>query len=299
LIEEDWDELEEKHARQKNRRVNADPKMTSLEAIYHMIFSFEGAIDIVSIVPFYVLLAGSTGSSTSFIRVCRIFRVFKIIKSYGGILRVFRRTFIESTDALVVMAMIILVTQILFACILFAFESGTYTVNADYPDGAWLRKISGTNDYVVSPYDSIPTGMYWAIVTLTTVGYGDLYPVTEPGRVVASFAAVCGIFCIALPVTVIGSNFSKEFEAFQVRTKQNKMAKRKLKITQAREKLRDLESLRVLDGKTPVTENDYTFNDDGEIQLTDQQKKDIQVAFNIFDIDGSRKFLLVLLFVTT
>jgi voltage-gated potassium channel Kch len=290
LVDLDWDELEEKKARQKNRRVNADPKMTPLESMYYLVFSFEGAIDLVSIIPFYVLLAtGNNGSSTSFVRVCRIFRIFKVIKSYGGIITVFKRTFVESTDALIVMATIILVTQILFACILFAFEAGTYTIDADHQEGAWLRKVAGTGEYSASPFDSIPTGMYWAIVTLTTVGYGDLTPVTVAGRIIASLAAVCGIFCIALPVTVIGSNFSKEFEAYQVRQKQYKIAKRKVKITIAREKLSQLQSLRVLQGDTVATDNDFTRDDDGEVQLTDQQKKDIQEAFNIFDVDGSCK----------
>jgi voltage-gated potassium channel Kch len=291
LIDNDWDDTEERSARKKNRRVNDDPKMTPSEAIAGMVFSFEGAIDIVSVVPFYVLLltSGDHSSSTSFIRVCRIFRIFKVIKSYGGIITVFKRTFTSSTDALVVMALIVFVAQILFACILFAFESGTYTINADYPSGAWLREVAGTSDYSVSPFDSIPTGMYWAIITLTTVGYGDLAPVTSAGRGIAATAAVFGIICIALPVTVIGSNFSSELEAYQERQWKHRRARRKMKVHFVRHKLMELASLKIMFAGERAKVGDYCFNDDGEVQLTDQQKKDLQETFKLFDVDGSRK----------
>ncbi len=173
LIDMDWDIQEEHLAIKQNRPTEFEPKMSKWGIYYNFICSFEGAIDLVSVIPFYVLLFTEvSGASTSFVRVCRVFRIFKVIKSYGGIITVFKKTFAQSMDALVIMAMIILVSQILFACIIFTIESGTYTVNADYPDGAYLRTLYGTGISSPSPYDSIPTAMYWAIITLTTVGYG-------------------------------------------------------------------------------------------------------------------------------
>merc|ERR1712025_113225 len=58
-------------------------------------------------------------------------------------------------------------------------------------------------------FDSLPAAFYWAVTTLTTVGYGDLEPVTSCGQFVACFAMVSGILVIAMPVTVLSNNFSE------------------------------------------------------------------------------------------
>ena len=63
------------------------------------------------------------------------------------------------------------------------------------------------------PYRSIPASFWWAIVTMTTVGYGDGYPMTAEGRTLAVFAMISGILIIAMPITVIGDNFSKAYDS--------------------------------------------------------------------------------------
>jgi hypothetical protein len=65
-----------------------------------------------------------------------------------------------------------------------------------------------------SPFNSIPASFYWAAVTMTTVGYGDLYPTTTAGQFVASLTMMVGILILALPITVIGTYFAAEYEEY-------------------------------------------------------------------------------------
>lgn len=66
-----------------------------------------------------------------------------------------------------------------------------------------------------NPYDSIPTTFWWCLVTMTTVGYGDNVPVTAVGRFVAVITMLCGIIILALPITVIGTNFARVLRQIQ------------------------------------------------------------------------------------
>ncbi len=92
---------------------------------------------------------------------------------------------------------------------------------ASYPSEAWFScpysyKKSGECEtvYEQSPYDSIPTGFWWCLVTMTTVGYGDVVPTQPLGKILAAIVMIFGILVIALPITVIGSNFSSIYAKF-------------------------------------------------------------------------------------
>jgi voltage-gated potassium channel len=61
-------------------------------------------------------------------------------------------------------------------------------------------------------FSSIPASMWWAVVTLTTVGYGDIYPVTTLGKILGSIVAVLGIGMFALPAGILGSGFVEELQ---------------------------------------------------------------------------------------
>jgi len=61
-------------------------------------------------------------------------------------------------------------------------------------------------------FSSIPAAMWWAIATITTVGYGDMYPITGMGRVLGSVSAIAGIAMFALPTAILGAGFVEEFE---------------------------------------------------------------------------------------
>jgi len=68
-------------------------------------------------------------------------------------------------------------------------------------------------------FDSIPSSLWWAIVTMTTVGYGDMYPITGWGRFVGCVAVFCGILCVALPIPFISNAFECEYKKVQIQSK--------------------------------------------------------------------------------
>lgn len=79
-----------------------------------------------------------------------------------------------------------------------------------------IRLCSQENPH--NDFDSIPQGLWWALVTMTTVGYGDMTPKTFPGMFIGGLCAIAGVLAIALPVPVIVSNFSMFYSHTQVRT---------------------------------------------------------------------------------
>ena len=75
--------------------------------------------------------------------------------------------------------------------------------------GYWLTKATG--DWERSPFQDIPSACYFALVTMTTVGYGDVAPKSAIGQAFASMFCVFGVVIIALPISVISANFKKNF----------------------------------------------------------------------------------------
>lgn len=173
-------------------------------------------VDLVAIVPFYVeLLAGSSSVGSSavlrVVRLVRVFRVFKLTR-YLSWVRTFTSAMAKSAQPLGMLLFVMLIGVIVFSSAIYYAERGTL----DPASGRMLRK-----DGRPSPYSSIVQSSWWAIITMTTVGYGDDVPVTTAGKLIAAVTSLTGVLVLAIPITVISTNFSEEY---------NKLRKQKQRV---------------------------------------------------------------------
>ncbi|KAK3556179.1 hypothetical protein QTP70_005575 [Hemibagrus guttatus] len=154
-------------------------------------------IDIVAIIPYFITLGtelaerqgnGQQAMSLAILRVIRLVRVFRIFKlsRHSKGLQILGQTLKASMRELGLLIFFLFIGVILFS-------SAVYFAEADDP---------------ASSFSSIPDAFWWAVVTMTTVGYGDMHPVTIGGKIVGSLCAIAGVLTIALPVPVIVSNFN-------------------------------------------------------------------------------------------
>lgn len=152
-------------------------------------------IDLLAILPYYVTLAGAGDSGSlsvvRVIRLVRVFRVFKLGRHSSGLV-VLGKTLKSSQNELLLLLFFLSMGVLLFATAIYYSEHG--------------REGEGIDDAPV--FKSIPHSFYWAVVTMTTLGYGDLWPSTSAGMVVASLCSISGVVMIALPMVVIGQNFA-------------------------------------------------------------------------------------------
>ena len=130
-----------------------------------------------------------------FFSIIRILRLFKLTRHSPG-LKILIHTFKASSKELTLLVFFLILGMVIFASLVYYAER----LHAN-PD----------NDF-----KSIPEGLWWAVVTMTTVGYGDMVPKTYAGLIVGSLCALSGVLVIALPVPVIVSNFSMFYSHTQV-----------------------------------------------------------------------------------
>ena len=184
-------------------------------------------IDIISIVPYFVTVANpNSNTKLGFIRIFRLFRMLRLNRSAADLVDLVNKTIYHSKDALYILGFYATILVIFFGALEYQFESGTFTVTPAYPNGVYLRNLGIGRGSVISQFDSIPTSIYWAIITATTVGYGDVFPVTLGGRAAAASLAVLGLMVLALPISVIGSNFNKQCEVYTEALSRNKVKKK-------------------------------------------------------------------------
>lgn len=183
---------------------------TRWQSIRNYIFSFAGIIDLVSIIPFYLDLAFD-GRVFRTLKLLRLFRVFKIARyneSMKDVIDVIRT---KSTEIGVIMSVIIII-MIISSFLMF------YAEHKAQPEA----------------FPNVLGCMWWAVVTMTTIGYGDVYPVTYYGKIIGSVMALLGIGLVAMPTGIISAGFLEKVN--ERREKKDKEAEEQAKEDEEKSK---------------------------------------------------------------
>jgi hypothetical protein len=157
---------------------------------------FKNIVDVTAIIPYYVTFfnvistmscaSAKSSASLAFLRVIRLVRVFKLTKHSVG-LQVLILTFKASLEGLGLFLVALVVCLLVFSSAIYYAEFGTKN----------------------SQIHSIPDAFWWAIITMTTVGYGDKVPVGPFGKIIGAVCALVGVLTLAIPVPIITGNFNR------------------------------------------------------------------------------------------
>jgi voltage-gated potassium channel len=193
------DSVSELHDKYGNKLLLAEYIITSIFSIEyflriystrnakHYIFSFYGVIDLLSILPTFLAFVITGAQSLVIIRALRLLRLFRVFKLYrytnqgSIILKAFKDSWAK-------------ISVFLFGVVTIVLVIGTIMYLVEGPENGFIN---------------IPTGIYWTIVTVTTVGFGDITPVTALGKIIASFTMILGYAIIAVPTGIVTVEMSK------------------------------------------------------------------------------------------
>ncbi|KAJ8906300.1 hypothetical protein NDN08_002793 [Rhodosorus marinus] len=169
-------------------------------------------IDLLSFVPFYIEIAvqGNT-AILSILRIFRVARVFRLVQlgRASTVVRQFMYAVGSAVPSIVLLFVILALLVILFGAMMFYIETLFCKLDQDTLKYVYTSGDSAGEETL---YQNIPVSMWWAIVTVTTVGYGDMFPVTWAGRLVAVATMVAAIVVLAFPVTILGSAFNDSYD---------------------------------------------------------------------------------------
>ncbi len=162
-----------------------------LKKPWKYVFSFWGIIDFLSIFPAYLSIFVPATQALTVLRLLRVMRIFRIFKMKRfqdeayHLLMAMRNSAIK----IVIFMLFVLVASVILGTLMFSFESDQNEA-----------------------FDSILTGIYWAVVTITTVGYGDVAPVTGGGRFLAVLVMLLGYSIIAVPTGIVAGETIREYK---------------------------------------------------------------------------------------
>lgn len=171
----------------------ADPRYQGIRGRLRYATTPMALVDLLAVLPSYVSLSGI---DFRFLRSVRLFRLFRLAKlfRYSESMRLIGKVVRAKRAELLVSISIVGILILFSSCLIYFAE----------------------REAQPERFSSIPAAMWWAAVTLTTVGYGDVYPVTVAGRVLGAVVAILGIGMLALPTSILGAGFVEELQRRRV-----------------------------------------------------------------------------------
>lgn len=147
-------------------------------------------VDLMAILPFYIPMV--IPLDLRFIRAVRLFRLFRLFKMgrYSESLKTFGNVLKEKKEELLITLFVVSILLVIASSLMYFVE------NQAQPE----------------VFSSIPAAMWWGVATLTTVGYGDVFPITPVGKLLGAIIAIIGIGMFALPAGILGSGFVEEMQ---------------------------------------------------------------------------------------
>ena len=208
------------------------PESGTIKARVKYVFSPMALVDLVAILPFWLpMLLPGTMLGLRALRLVRLLRIFKLNRYFDAI---------KSLGEVIVLKKRELLGSLFFVSILMLISS--------------LLMYSAEHEAQPEVFRNAFSGLWWAVATLTTVGYGDIYPVTALGRLLGAFIAFSGLAAVAIPTGIISSGLMEALS----RGREAKARAEKVGEEQPRDRvLRDCEeALRAISDKLAQLQND-------------------------------------------
>ena len=165
------------------------PKLSSFRSVWKYVFSLTGIVDLLSFLPYYLPIFFPTGAAVFRIfRVVRIFRLFQI-NAYYSAMNVITEVLRSRRQQLASSVFIILVLMLASSLCMYSLE----------------------HEAQPEVFSNAFSGIWWAVSTLLTVGYGDIYPITTAGKIVSIFITFLGVGMVAIPTGIISAGFVDQF----------------------------------------------------------------------------------------
>ena len=169
------------------------PKLSEGKALLRYLFSFSGIVDLLSFLPFYLPFFFPSGAVVfRLFRIARIFRVFRI-NAYYDSLNVITEVIIGKRQQLFSSVFIIAVLMLASSLCMYSLE----------------------HDAQPAVFKNAFSGIWWAVSTLLTVGYGDIYPVTSLGKAVSIVITFLGVLMVAIPTGILSAGFVEQYSRFK------------------------------------------------------------------------------------